>query len=65
MESKVANDDDVIVLFRRSILDIWCETGQDLTSTVRDVMIEEIGKNFDFSDEEIDEMSKRHHQGMF
>lgn len=64
VESKVANDDDVLILFRRPILDIWCETGEDLELVVREVMIEEIGKNFDFDDDEIEEMTKRHFQGM-
>lgn len=64
VESKVANDDDVLILFRMAILDIWCETGEDLTQVVRDVMIEEIGNNFDFSEDEIEDMSRRHHQGM-
>ena len=64
VESKVANDDDVLTLFRRAILDLWCETGEDLTQIVRETMIEEIGRNFDFSDDEIEDMAKRHHQGM-
>lgn len=64
VEKKVANDDDVLVLFRRPILDVWCETGEDLTQIVREAMIEEIGNHFDFSEEEIEEMSERHHQGM-
>jgi predicted Zn-dependent protease with MMP-like domain len=64
VESKTANDDDVITIFRRPLLDMWCETGDDLNNLVRQIMIEELGQNFDFSDEEIEEMSKRHHQGM-
>ena len=64
VEKKVANDDDLLVLYRRPILDAWCETGEDLTQIVREAMIEEIGNHFDFSDEEIEEMSQRHYQGM-
>lgn len=64
VESKVANDDDVLVLYRRAILDAWCESGEDITQIVRDVMIEELGNNFEFSDDEIEEMSRRHYQGM-
>ena len=64
VESKVANDDDILILFRRAILDMWCESGEDLTQVVRDVMIEELGSNFDFSEDEIEDMSKRHHQGL-
>lgn len=64
VERKVANDDDVLVLFRRPILDLWCEMQEDLTSLIREVMIEELAQNFDFSEEEIEEMAARHHQGM-
>lgn len=65
VERKVANDDDVLVLFRRPILDLWCEMHEDLTSLIREVMIEELAQNFDFSEDEIEEMTARHHQGMF
>ena len=64
VESKVANDDDVLILFRRPLLDMWCETGDDLSAVVRQVMIEELAANFDFSEDEIEEMSRRHFQGM-
>lgn len=64
VEKKSANDDDILVLYRRPILDMWCETGEDLTSIVRDIMIEEIASNFEFSDDDIEEMAARHYQGM-
>ena len=64
VERKVANDDDVLFLFRRPILDLWCEMHEDLTSLIREVMIEELAQNFDFSEDEIEEMTARHHQGM-
>jgi len=63
VESKTANDEDVLLLFRRPFLDMWCETGEDLSILVRQILIEELGQNFDFSEDEIDEMSQRHHQG--
>ncbi|PZO83700.1 MAG: hypothetical protein DI626_08840 [Micavibrio aeruginosavorus] len=65
VQRKVANDDDVIILYRRPILDLWCETGEDLTAMIREVMIEELAQSFEFSDDEIEEMTARHHQGMF
>lgn len=65
VESKVANDDDLLILFRRPILDLWCETQDDISLVVRQAIIEELGQNFDFSEDEIEEMSERHHQGMF
>lgn len=61
---KSANDDDVLILYRRPLLDAWCETNDDLTNLIRQVMIEELGQNFDFSDDEIEEMAARHYQGM-
>lgn len=65
VQRKVANDDDVLFLYRRPILDLWCETQDDITNLIREIMIEELGNNFDFSEEEIEEMTARHHQGMF
>ncbi len=64
IEKVTANDDNVLLLFRRPILDMWCESGDDLAGLVREIIIEELGKNFDFSEDEIDEMAQRHYQGM-
>lgn len=64
VERKSANDDDLLVLYRRPILDMWCESGDDLGGLIRNVMIEELGRHFEFSDDEINEMSERHYQGM-
>lgn len=61
---KMANDDDVLMLYRRPILDMWCESGDELFSVLRHVVIEELGRNFDFSEHEIEDMTKRHHQAM-
>ena len=64
VERKVANDDDILILFRRPLLDLWGETEEDINLLVRQVIIEELGQNFDFSDREITEMTSRHHQGI-
>lgn len=64
IERKTANDDDVLILYRRPILDMWCENQEDLNVIVRQVVIEEIARNFDFSDDEIDDMIEQHHQSM-
>ncbi len=61
VERKVANDDDTLVLYRRSILDMWCETGDDIQSIMRQVMIEELGRFFEFSDDDMEEMTQRHY----
>ena len=64
IERKVANDDDVLVLYRRAVLDIWCDTGEDFQSLIRQVIIEELGRFFEFSDDDIEDMNSRHYQGM-
>lgn len=61
---KTANDDDQLLIFRRPLLDAWCETQEDLNTLIRQVMIEEIAQNFDFSEDEIEEMAARHFQGV-
>ena len=48
------HDIDMIFLYRRPLLDYWCETGEDLAHLVRHVMIHEIGHHFGFSDEEME-----------
>ena len=50
----VARDTDRIFLFRRPLLDEWCETGVDLRELVRHVLIHEIGHHFGFSDDDMD-----------
>lgn len=64
VQRKVANDDDVLFIFRRPLLDLWCDTQEDLTVLLREVVIEELARSFDFSEDEIAEMTARHHQGM-
>ena len=45
---------DMIFLYRRPILDYWCETGEDLVHVVRHVLIHEIGHHFGFSDDDME-----------
>jgi predicted Zn-dependent protease with MMP-like domain len=49
--SQTADDIDIIFLYRRPMLDYWCETGEDLDHIVRHVLIHEIGHHFGFSDD--------------
>src|SRR5690242_8008188 len=44
---------DMVFLYRRPILDYWCEAGDDLAHVVRHVLIHEIGHHFGFSDEDM------------
>jgi predicted Zn-dependent protease with MMP-like domain len=46
-------DFDMIFLYRRPILDYWCDSGEDLAHLVRHVLIHEIGHHFGFSDEDM------------
>jgi predicted Zn-dependent protease with MMP-like domain len=41
---------DMVFLYRRPILDYWCEFEVDLAHLVRHVLIHEIGHHFGFSD---------------
>jgi len=47
---------DMIFLYRRPILDYWCETGEDLAHLVRHVLIHEIGHHFGFSDDDMERL---------
>ena len=51
-------DPDIIFLYRRPILDYWCETGEDLTHVIRHVLIHEIGHHFGLSDEDMDRIER-------
>lgn len=50
----IVTQPDMIFLYRRPILDYWCETEEDLTHVIRHVLIHEIGHHFGFSDEDMD-----------
>lgn len=45
---------DMIFLYRRPLLDFWCEAEEDLTDLVRHVLIHEIGHHFGLSDEDME-----------
>ena len=46
----VPNEVDMIFLYRRPLLDYWCETGEDLADLVRHLLVHEIGHHFGLSD---------------
>jgi predicted Zn-dependent protease with MMP-like domain len=52
--SAAPQDLDMIFLYRRPLLDYWCETGEDLSHLVRHVLIHEIGHHFGFSDDDME-----------
>lgn len=47
---------DLVYLYRRPILDEWCESGNSLGHIVRHVLIHEIGHHFGFSDEDMEKL---------
>ncbi len=49
---------EMIFLYRRPILDYWCETGEDLYAVVRHVLIHEIGHHFGFSDDDMERIER-------
>ncbi|MDA0653466.1 MAG: metallopeptidase family protein, partial [Proteobacteria bacterium] len=56
--SDAPQDIDTIYLFRRPLLDYWCETGEDLTHLVRHVLIHEIGHHFGFYDDDMERLEQ-------
>jgi predicted Zn-dependent protease with MMP-like domain len=54
---------DMIFLYRRPILDYWCETGESLGHVVRHVLIHEIGHHFGLSDADMDAIEQMVDEG--
>ena len=45
---------NMIFLYRRPLLDFWCETGENLYDLIRHTLIHEIGHHFGFSDDDME-----------
>ena len=56
--SDTPHDLDMIFLYRRPLLDYWCETGEELRRLIRNVLIHEIGHHFGFSDADMDRIER-------
>jgi predicted Zn-dependent protease with MMP-like domain len=54
----VRHQPDIIFLYRRAILDYWCEGTDDLRAVVRHVLIHEIGHHFGFSDDDMERIER-------
>ena len=48
-----STEQDMVFLYRRPILDFWCEGTDSLKAVVRHVLIHEIGHHFGFSDDDM------------
>jgi predicted Zn-dependent protease with MMP-like domain len=46
-------DVDMILLYRRPLLDYWCETDESLARLIRHVLVHEIGHHFGLSDNDM------------
>ena len=57
--SSQPGDIDRIFLYRRPILDFWCETGEHLSDIVRHVLIHEVGHHFGFSDDDMERIEQQ------
>ena len=49
-------DIDRIYLYRRPLLDLWCEGGDSLEDIVHNTIVHEIGHHFGLSDEHMDRL---------
>lgn len=50
----IVQDVDMIFLYRRPLLDYWCESGDELGHVIRHVLIHEIGHHFGYSDDDME-----------
>jgi len=54
----VRQDVNMIFLYRRPLLDYWCESGEELGHLVRHVIIHEVGHHFGFSDDDMEALER-------
>ena len=45
---------DIIFLYRRPLLDEWCESGESLEALVTHVLVHEVGHHFGLSDDDME-----------
>lgn len=56
--SDVMQDVDMVLLYRRPLLDWWVEDEMDFEDLVRHVLIHEIGHHFGFSDDDMERIER-------
>lgn len=60
VERTNGDNDGMLYIYRRPVLDEWCNENETLTSVLRTMIIEEFGRVFDLSDDDIEEMCEDH-----
>ena len=50
---------DMVFLYRRPILDYWCDSEEDLAHVIRHVLIHEIGHHFGYSDDDMEAIEEQ------
>ncbi len=51
-----APDTHLIILYRRAIIDYWAETEDSLDAIVTHVIVQEVGRQFDFDGDQLEEI---------
>ena len=51
-----------LILYRRPVLDVWCETEDDLGGLVRHLMITELAQQLDYSGEQIEKLANQNYK---
>ena len=54
--SDLGREPDLVFLYRRPILDYWCEGEEMLGDIITHVLVHEIGHHFGFSDDDMEEI---------
>lgn len=54
---KNAKSEKILTLYRRPILDLWCETEDDLAGLVRHLMITELAQHCGYQADEIEKLA--------
>ena len=54
--SHVANEPDMVFLYRRAILDYWADSDETLGAVVTHVLVHEVGHHFGFSDADMEDL---------
>jgi predicted Zn-dependent protease with MMP-like domain len=57
--SDLPREPDMVVLYRRAILDYWADSDENLGEIITHVLVHEIGHHFGFSDADMEEIESQ------